>query len=164
MLSEKKGNFYYLHVILLWHGILITSGMKNIIVLFAMLVSSLFAASQNNWQITLNKKIVLSATEANDSANTKKIKSTDWKAKGYLDVIYTEAQKTIYRPSLHFADEKGNDLLVKDSTRTAKIALSTLRKLFAGKKTIKIFLVLDPPNPMMAMASRMITLAILKLP
>jgi hypothetical protein len=138
--------------------------MKKAILILSMVAIAFSGNAQGKWQIKMNKKVILTASAANDSANTKKIKQTEWKANGFLEVSYTETQSSSWHHSLHFADEAGNDLLVKDSTQTAKISLASLRKLFAGKKTIKIYLTISPPNPMMMAPSRMVTLAILKLP
>lgn len=138
--------------------------MKKSIFLFIAVFSILHAAAQGKWKITLNRKLLITASEPNDSVNTKLIRRADWKATNYLVVTYTEAQPSGWLHALHFADELGNDLLVKDSTSVARIPLGTLRKLYAGKKTIKIYLTINPPNPMMEAPSRMITLGILKLP
>jgi hypothetical protein len=138
--------------------------MKKFAFMVSMLLSLPAANAQGKWKITLNKRLILTASTANDSANTKMIRSSDWKSAGYLEVSYIESEPSGWRHAIHFADELGNDLLMKDSTKTAKIPLSSIRKLFAGKKTMKIYLTISPPNPMMMAPTRMVTLSILKLP
>jgi hypothetical protein len=86
------------------------------------------------------------------------------KKNGYLEVSYKETTPSTWLHSLQFTDESGNPLLVKDSTTTAKIPIVALRKLFAGKKQIKIYLLINPPNPMMMAPSRMLHLGTLRLP
>ena len=138
--------------------------MKKFILVAVSILPALFADAQGKWKITLNRKLLITARESNDSLNTRPVKSADWKAANYLTVTYMEAQPSGWLLALHFSDEQGNDLLVKDSTSNAKISLSSLRRLFAGKKTMKIYLTINPPNPMMSAPSRTVTLGILKLP
>lgn len=138
--------------------------MKKFVFLLCMLLSLAVANGQGKWKVVLNKKLLLTASLSNDSANTKMIRSTDWKSAGYLEVSYVEAEPSGWRHAIHFADERGNDVLVKDSSKTAKIQLASLRKLFAGKKTVKIYMTIAPSNPMIMAPARMVTLAILKLP
>jgi hypothetical protein len=120
--------------------------------------------AQDSWKITLNKKTLLISSESNELVNIKKINSTDWKKNGYLEVSYKETTPGNWLHSLQFTDELGNQLLVKDSTTTAKIPIAALRKLFKGKKQLKIYMVINPPNPMMAAPSRMLHLGTLRLP
>ena len=127
-------------------------------------MSTLFADAQDSWKISLNKATILISNKSDELRNIKKIKSADWKKNGYLVVTYKETTPNIWLHSLQFTDEWGNPLLVKDSTMTAKIPIAALRKLFAGKKEIKIYLILNPPNPMMMAPTRMIHLGTLRLP
>lgn len=127
-------------------------------------MSTFFSDAQYSWKICLNKKTVLISSELNEELNTKKIESTDWVKKGYLEVTFKESTPSNWRHSLHFSDESDNQLLVKDSTLTAKIPIAALRKLFAGKKKLKIYMNIDPPNPEMLAPSRIIHLITLKLP
>jgi hypothetical protein len=145
--------------------------MKRFITIIALLTSTIFASAQlvtpqgaDSWKISLNKITVLISNKSDDLLNVKKIKSTEWKKNGYLEVIYKEASPSTWLHSLQFTDDLGNPLLVKDSTMTAKIPIAALRKLFAGKKELKIYMMINPPNPMMMAPSRMIHLVTLKLP
>ncbi len=145
--------------------------MKYIVAILAMLMSAVFINGQlvpsqgeDSWKISLNKVTVLISNKSDELINIKKIKSTEWKKNGYLEVTYKETTASIWLHSLQFTDELGNQLLVKDSATTAKIPIAVLRKLFAGKKQLKIYMVLNPPNPMMMAPSRMIHLGTLRLP
>lgn len=138
--------------------------MKNFVAIIALLISTFFAAGQDSWKISLNKITVLVSSESNELLNTKKIKSTDWKKNGYLEVIYKETTPSNWLHSIQFTDETGNQLLIKDNVTAAKIPIAALRKLFAGKKQIKIYMVISPPNPMMMAPSRMLHLGTLRLP
>ena len=138
--------------------------MKYIVFIMTMMMSTIFVNGQDSWKISLNNITVLVSSKSDELINIKKIKSTEWKKNGYLEVTYKETTPSNWIHSLQFADEQGNPLLTKDSTLTAKIPLSTLRKLFAKKKQLKIYMVLNPPNPMMMAPSRMIHLVTLRLP
>lgn len=137
--------------------------MKFFIAIFTLSMSALFTSAQDSWKISLNKVTVITSSESNELTNIKKIKSTEWKKNGYLEVTYKETTPNNWLHSLQFSDETGNPLLVKDSTSAAKIPIATLRKLFAGKKQVKIYMILSPPNPMMMAPSRIIHLGTLKL-
>lgn len=138
--------------------------MKIIVTTILLMMTTLFAQAQNSWKISLNKITILTSSESNEVLNTKKIRSTEWKKNGSLEVIYKEATPSNWRHSLQFSDEKDNPLLVKDSVTTVKISIAALRKLFAGKKQLKIYMILNPPNPMMMAPSRIVHLCTLKLP
>lgn len=138
--------------------------MKILLFLLAFVLMAPVIQAQDSWKITLNKKTILISHESNELLNVKKINSTDWKKNGYLEVTYNDRTPSNWIHSLQFADESGNPLLVKDSTRTAKIPIAALRKLFAGKKKLKIYMVLNPPDPKMMAPSRMIHLVTLRLP
>jgi hypothetical protein len=138
--------------------------MKTFVAIFALVITTLAANAQDSWKISLNKITVLTAGESNELLNTKKIKSADWKKNGYLEVVYKESPPGNWLHSLQFTDETGNQLLVKDGVTAAKIPIATLRKLYAGKKQVKIYMVINPPNPMMGAPSRMLHLGTLRLP
>ncbi len=127
-------------------------------------MTTLFAEAQNSWKISLNKKTVLTSSESNELLNIKKISLADWKKNGYLEVSYKETTPSTWLHSLQFTDELGNQLMLKDSVIAAKIPIAVLRKLFAGKKELKIYMLINPPNPMMMAPSRMIHLVTLRLP
>lgn len=138
--------------------------MKNFVALITLLISTHFAMGQNTWKISLNKTTVLVSSESNELLNIKNIKSTDWKKNGYLEVNYKETTPGSWLHSVQFTDELGNQLLIKDSSTTARIPIAVLRKLYAGKKQVKIYMVISPPNPMMMAPTRMLHLVTLRLP
>jgi hypothetical protein len=138
--------------------------MKSFLIIFGLLITTLFANAQDSWKISLNKKTLLISSESNELVNIKKINSTDWKKNGYLEVSYKETTPSTWLHSLQFTDEMGNQLLVKDNVTAAKIPIAVLRKLFAGKKQLKIYMVINPPNPKMMAPSRMLHLGTLRLP
>jgi hypothetical protein len=138
--------------------------MKNFVTIFGLLITTLLASAQDSWKISLNKITVLTSSVSNELLNTKKIKSADWKKNGYLEVSYKETTPSNWLHSLQFTDETGNPLLVKDGVTAAKIPIATLRKLYAGKKQVKIYMVINPPDPKMMAPSRMLHLGTLRLP
>ncbi len=117
--------------------------------------------AQGSWQILVNRKLQISSSVSDEKLNIKTIKSSDWKSSGYLNIRYKPDGNHKY--ILQLTDEAGNELW-KINTTTAKLKLSTIRKLFAGKKELKIYMILNPPNDMMAMPSKMVHLGTLKLP
>ena len=95
---------------------------------------------------------------------SKKISQLEWRKSGYLEVRYKEAEPDIFKRSFLFYDENDNQLLNKDSVTYTKIANTTLRKLFAGKKKMVIYVVIAPRNPMMMIRIRRMHLCTLLLP
>lgn len=134
--------------------------MKLLLITVLLVLPGLLKA-QGSWQVLLNRKLQISSSTSDEKLNTKNIRSTDWKSNGYLDIRYKPSGNHKY--VLQLTDEAGNEKWKIDAT-TAKLKLSTLRKLFAGKKEMKIYMILNPPNDMMAMPSRLVHLATLKLP
>jgi DNA polymerase II small subunit/DNA polymerase delta subunit B len=112
----------------------------------------------------MNKKIVISSAVSDEKINQKAIRSTEWKKTGYLEVRYKEQTKSNWKHMFQLTDEAGIEILNKEEAVSAKWQLSSLRKLFAAKKEIKIYMIISPPNSMMAAPSRMIHLGTLKLP
>jgi hypothetical protein len=144
--------------------------MKNFVFIITLLLTATFAGAQisttekkDSWKISLNKKMVLISSEPNEMLNTKKIKSTEWNKNGYLEIIFNEADSGFWRRSFQFDDENGNQLFSKDSTTKAKIPQSVLRKLFTGKKEVRIYTVVSPLNPAIAVRMQRVHLCTLKL-
>lgn len=131
-------------------------------ILFTLIAKQMIA--QESWQIVLHKKILLSGTEVSEEKNVKVIKSTDWKKNGFLEVNYKQTPPGTWLHSIQFMDATGNPLLIRDSVTYTKVNTSSLRKIFAGKKEVKIYMVISPPNPMMAAPTRIKHLVTLKLP
>ena len=137
--------------------------MKATFLIMSILLGSL-TGSPDSWRIVLNGKLLLSSHESNEAVNIKLIKSSEWKKNGYLEVIYNEAVPSTWIHALQFTDENGVELLVKDNVKNIKISTSTLRKMLLGKKQLKIYMVISPPNKLMMAPTRMIHLGTLKLP
>ena len=138
--------------------------MKNLFFITGLILTGFFAQAQtDSWKIKLHNRVLLNTNQEDEAKNLKKIKSTDWKKNGYLEIIYTEADPTFWKRSFLFFDEKDNQLLSIDSTTRVKISLSKLRKLFAGKKEINIYTVASPLNPDILVRIRRVHLCTLKL-
>lgn len=138
--------------------------MKKILTILTIICLAETVSAQDTWKIVLHKKLLLTGKGVDEEKNVKLIKSTDWKKSGYLEVSYKEEQPSSWLHSFRFTDEKGNELLVKDSVISTKISTAVLRKTFAGKKQVKIYMVIAPSDPMMMAPARQIHLATLKLP
>jgi hypothetical protein len=138
--------------------------MKNLLFVAGFMLAASSLPAQGSWKISLNNIIMFNSSKSDEKVNIKKIKSSEWKKNGFLEVSYIETTPSNWLHSLQFADENGNPVLVKDSVTSAKIPIAALRKLFAGKKQLKIYMMINPPNPMMMAPSRMIHLGTLRLP
>lgn len=130
--------------------------MKKILAIVAILFSGLFGHAQDHWKIKLNGKVLLSSSDENESLNKRKVKKTEWKKQGTLDILYKEVPvKAGWHRSLLFMDETENELTRKDSIKaTTRIQLAQLRKLFEGKKKVKIYTISLPDDPALAATIR----------
>jgi hypothetical protein len=137
--------------------------MKRLMYLLGFIMLAPAILAQDSWKISLNNKIILQTNKSDETLNTKKVSTAEWKKKGFLEVSYTEAIVSNWLHTLQFIDESGNQLLSKDSVYT-KVSTSAIRKLTTGKKIVKIYMVVSPSNPMIAAPSRMLHLCTLKLP
>ena len=63
--------------------------------------------AQDSWKVTLNNKTLLSSSKSDETLNTKKVKSTDWKKNGFLEISYTETTPSGWLHSMQFTDEAG---------------------------------------------------------
>lgn len=139
--------------------------MQKLFVLIALGFFSFSGQAQTGkWMIKLNGKLVLATATENQDANTKNIKSSDWKKKGYLEIIFTENEPNAWKRSFLFNDEAGQQLMTKDSVTRIKIPLAELRKTFAGKKELTIYTIVSPLDPTALARIRPIHLCTLKLP
>ncbi len=139
--------------------------MKKIIVLTCVLFTTLLLTAQTgSWIIKMNNKTICSTRQEDAKKNVKKIKSTEWKRSGKLEIIFTEDEKNTWMRSFQFVDEQDNDILRKDSTLHATLLLVELRKLFTGRKEIKIYTTISPLDPGIAIRIRRVHLCTLQLP
>jgi ligand-binding SRPBCC domain-containing protein len=136
--------------------------MKFLIYLLGFIITTPVMQAQDSWKVTLNNKTMLSSSKSDETLNTKKVKSTDWKKNGFLEISYTETTPSSWLHSMQFTDEVGNQLLTKDSVYV-KIPTASIRKLMAGKKQLKIYLAISPSNPRIMAPSRLLHLCTLKL-
>ncbi len=139
--------------------------MKTILLIAIFFFNQKIVFSQDSWTIKWNKKTILFASKEDEVANTRLIKHSGWKKNGNLEIIYTEAETdTILWHSFLLLDEEDHQLLSREKTLTAKIAIPLLRKLFAGKKQIRIYTIVSPRNPKFAVKIRRVHLCTLQLP
>lgn len=138
--------------------------MKKILAVLTILFFAAAVSAQNSWSVVLHKKVLLIGKTGDEQKNVKLIRSSDWKKNGYLEIRFKEDQPSSWHHSLRFTDEAGNEHLVKDSCVTARISTSSLRKTFAGKKQVKIYMMIAPTDPMSMAPARRFHLATLQLP
>ena len=117
--------------------------------------------AQGSWQISVNRKLQVSSSTSDEQLNKKTLHSADWKSTGYIDIRYKP--EGTHKYILQLTDEVNNELWKIDTT-SVKLKLSLIRKLFAGRKELKIYMILNPPNDMMTIPSRIVHLVTLKLP
>jgi hypothetical protein len=123
------------------------------LIFFSHLLSYAQDKKSDYWKLTWNKKPILQTSTSDETANTLKIKAADLKKSYMLELTYKEADaakgKSWIR-SFMLLDESGNELWRKDSTHLLKITAAELKKLFAGKKQLKIYTIAIPSDPDLA--------------
>ena len=131
--------------------------MKKIFLLLSLSLTYLFLQAQNtqpdSWKIKWNKKVILETSISDETANIRKIKATDLKKKYFLEISYNPSdpkKAKAWNRSFMFFDVGDNEVLRKDSTHSAKVTAAELKKLFADKKTIKIYTIAVPNDPNLA--------------
>lgn len=118
--------------------------MKINLLIAIIFLSQNMIQAQDSWTIRWNNKTILSANKEDEAANTRTIKLSDWKKNGNLEIIYKEAEPdTLLWHSFLLFDENDHQLISKEKTLVAKIPIAQLRKLFAGKKQIKIYTIVS---------------------
>ncbi|HWC54609.1 MAG TPA: hypothetical protein VG676_13565 [Chitinophagaceae bacterium] len=138
--------------------------MKIIFLIAILFFNQFMIHAQDSWTIKWNKKTVLVTNKEDEVANSRKIKPSAWKKNGNLEIIYKEAEPdTVLWHSFLLFDEADHQLLSKEKTLYAKISISLLRKLFAGKKQIKIYTIVSPRNPKFAVRMRRVHLCTLQI-
>lgn len=139
--------------------------MKIIFLVTILFFCQTMIQAQDSWKIKWNNKTILSANKEDEAANTRKITLAELNKSGNLEIIYKEAQPdTILWHSFILFDENDHQLISKEKTLHAKIPIEELRKLFTGKKGIKIYTIVSPRDPDIAVRIRRIHLCTLRLP
>ena len=139
--------------------------MKKILVLTSLLLLTVVVQAQKgSWTIRVNNKTILYTRQEDPVKNVKKIKAADWKKSGKLEILFAEDEKNTWMRSFQLVDELDNDILRKDSTTHPSISLVELRKLFAGKKQVRIYTTISPLDPNIAIRIRRVHLCTLQLP
>ena len=141
--------------------------MKKIFLITTLIFVAMVTQAQeprDSWKIKFNSKLLLSTSEENETQNVKKIPATEWKKNGYLEINFKEAYPNTWKRSFLFFDETDEQILAKDSVRSVKLAVASLRKLYAGKKQVRIYTIIYPLNPDIAIRIRRVHLCTLQLP
>jgi hypothetical protein len=134
------------------------------ILLIAGLLTIQKMSAQDSWKIKMNGKTLISTSVSDETMNVKTVKSSEWKKNGYLEISYSVAGTAGLQYTIRVNDENGVELVTREKKTSTRIALADLRKRFKGRKQLKIYIVIAPPDPMMAMPVRMVHLGTLKLP
>jgi len=138
--------------------------MKILLLIMVSLTSLLAQSQSNGWEITLNNRIFLEIPAEIEKAPVRRISKSEWIKKGSLEIKYYNTEKNSWKRSFSLTDQLENEMLVAENTSYVKISLMKLRRLFKGKKEIRIYTTISPPNPLMGAPSRRIHLCTLRLP
>jgi hypothetical protein len=129
--------------------------MKKLLLIQLLLLTAFAVSAQDkydSWKVKLNNKTLLSTHTEDVNANTKKIKLSEWKKNGYLEIIYKNENynEKEYSRSLFLNDETDHELIRKDGVTTLKISIKQLKKTFSGSKKIIIYTTIAPTDPEVA--------------
>ncbi len=141
--------------------------MNKFLVTTALLLIYLYLPAQeleDSWRIRLNNKLRLATSKENEKANLIKVKSSEWTTKGWLEITFKESYPGVWKRSFLLYDDQDNELWRKDSVTHSKLSTTTLRKLFSGKKEIRIYTTVSPVDPNIAVKMRRVHLCTLRLP
>ena len=138
--------------------------MKRILLIAGLMLAGLFVhAQEGKWRIKMNGKTLFNTSTENEKINSKTISSSEWRKNGYLEISFTENETNTWIRSFLFVDENDQQLFAIENATKAKISLSKLRKLFAGKKEVRIYTSTAPVNPDIKVRIRRVHLCTLKL-
>jgi hypothetical protein len=137
--------------------------MKNLFLTIS-LILGLTGASQSGWDIKMNGRLLLNIPPETETAVVKKITRTEWYKNGSLEIKYHNTEKNPWKRSFSLTDEKDKEVYSAENTSYVKLSLARLRKLYKGKKQLRIYAIIAPPNPDMGAPIRRIHLCTLRLP
>jgi hypothetical protein len=137
--------------------------MKNLFLIIS-LFTGMAATSQSGWDIKMNGRLLLNIPPNTETALIKRITRTEWYKNGSLEIKYHNTEKNPWKRSFSLTDEKDKDLYLAENTSYVKLSLVRLRNLFKGKKQLRIYAIIAPPNPDMGAPIRRIHLCTLRLP
>ncbi|MFL5772380.1 MAG: hypothetical protein ACJ75F_04430 [Flavisolibacter sp.] len=108
---------------------------------------TMHSMAQDIWKISLNEKIIFSASAENQEKNIVNIKSSDLQKKKEFSLVYTEKpKKTDWIRSIIVVGEDDHELLREENSKI-KIKNAALDSLFAKSKTLKIYTISLPKDP-----------------
>jgi hypothetical protein len=139
--------------------------MKRILFVTSLMFAVMSADAQSgSWKVKVNGKVLLSTSLENEKKNIRDLSASVLNNKGAIEVSYKETDPSFWKRSFHFYDEDDNEIISKDSVTYFKTDLATVRRLFAGKKMIRIFTTVTPLDPNIAVRIRRVHLCTLRLP
>lgn len=142
-----------------------TAVMRKMIFIAGLFIYPLFLWAQpGSWKIKLNGRLLLSTTHEDETKNRRSIKTVEWEREGDLQIIYQESDLRTWKRSFLLFDETDQQHLVIDSTTYVKLDLPLLKRLFEGKKELRIYTIVAPLDPGKAVRVRRVHLFTLKLP
>lgn len=125
--------------------------MKTGISVIAFLLIACIASAQASWTVTLNNKLLLRASKENEKTNSRKVKATEWKKKGFLDIVYTSPKTdNKYRRSILFVNENDQELIRRDNVSKVRVPIDELKRIFKDSGKIRVFTISIPTDPDLA--------------
>jgi len=128
------------------------------------MITTTSPAQETGWKIVLNKKILLSTNTENEIKNVRKISRKEWNKHGNLEVHFINPQPETWIHSVLFYDEKDNEIFSVNDVTGSKTSLDSLRTLFRGKMEVRLYSVVAPRDPNIAIRIRRVHLCTLRLP
>jgi len=127
--------------------------MKACLLLLTLALSTSIMAQNDNWKVSHNGKVRLSAGEENEK-NRIEIKAAELNKKGLLSIAFKEgtAQPDWQREIMIF-DPSDNELL-KQKGSLLKVQNAELKKLFGKSKTLMVYTISLPKDPALAATVR----------
>ncbi|MEP6614998.1 MAG: hypothetical protein ABJA57_00395 [Ginsengibacter sp.] len=136
------------------------------ILLYTILLTTLGltgVAQQDRISVVVNGKKT-GDKAVNENATVLYLQISKYRKVSSLALVYMHANgSNVYKRSVEITNEKSGLLFILKETKSKQgwfIAnMSTMRKMFAKEKTIRVYLLEDPANDLMALPSRKILLA-----
>ncbi|HYC39792.1 MAG TPA: hypothetical protein VEB63_04825 [Chitinophagaceae bacterium] len=135
--------------------------MKVLLTIVCSLLAVASHAQEDSWTVRLNGRVLLHTSV---EGRVLKVTSSQWKRSGRLEIRYHDAQKHFWIRSFQLHDEGDNMIFSADSLQRLNISLAKLRRLFAGKKELRVYTVVRPADPTIAVRIRRVHLCTLRLP
>lgn len=121
-------------------------------------------SQMGSWEIKINNKTIISTATEDEKANCKKLKASDLKKNGNLEIIFKENEPNTWIRTFLLNDEDDNELTKIEDTTHGVISIEKINSLFKEKKKVVIYTVIAPIDPSIAIRIRRVHLYTFILP